>query len=430
MSQPTAAPPSPPHEQPQPPLRRSRRGKLVAGVCGGLGRHCDVDPVIFRVSIGVLSATGGVGLIFYGFAWLLIPSDDDEDGENEFRRLLSGRVDRACLSALLLALIGCGLLLSMLRNADLLAFAAMLSLATAGLGVWSLRRRAGAPEGAPAAPSAAHTVAEAPPETKAPPSPDGPSWWRDPILKDGTTGPVATGYLWGPADAAALAPEEAAGVRGATPARQGSRRGIGGPVVLLALLAGAIGTAATWGGPLGTSLQTGLVAALAVLGAGLVVSSVLGRTGAGTVLLTAVTAGLLAGAAALPPGIDTDFREDTWRPSTVAGVRPSYELGSGSATLDLSGVDVPKGDTASTRAEVGLGVLRVVVPADAVVVLRATAGVGGVRLPDDPPDLVRVDPGRTVRETLRPPEGAAAAGTVRLELEVGIGQVEVDRAQP
>ncbi|MEV2207080.1 hypothetical protein AB0E16_16760, partial [Streptomyces sp. NPDC047970] len=214
------------------------------------------------------------------------------------------------------------------------------------------------------------------------------------------------------------------------PRRDPCRAGIGGPVVLLALLAGAIGTAATWGGPLGTSLQTGLVAALAVLGAGLVVSSVLGRTGAGTVLLTAVTAGLLAGAAALPPGIDTDFREDTWRPSTVASVRPSYELGSGSATLDLSGVDVPEGDTASTRAEVGLGVLRVVVPADAVVVLRATAGVGGVRLPDDPPDMVRVDPGRTVRETLRPPEGAAAAGTVRLELEVGIGQVEVDRAQP
>ncbi len=49
---------------------------MVAGVCGGLGRYCDVDPVIFRIVLGVLSATGGIGLIFYGFAWLLLPLEE------------------------------------------------------------------------------------------------------------------------------------------------------------------------------------------------------------------------------------------------------------------------------------------------------------------------------------------------------------------
>ncbi|CAM5701254.1 hypothetical protein SCALM49S_00882 [Streptomyces californicus] len=53
--------------------------------------------------LGVLSVTGGIGLIFYGFAWLLLPADGED--QNEGRKLLSGRVDGAALAALLLALI-------------------------------------------------------------------------------------------------------------------------------------------------------------------------------------------------------------------------------------------------------------------------------------------------------------------------------------
>ncbi len=61
---------------PEPPgrFRRDRPHKLLAGVCAGLGRQCDMDPVIFRITLAVLSATGGIGLIFYGFAWLFVPS--------------------------------------------------------------------------------------------------------------------------------------------------------------------------------------------------------------------------------------------------------------------------------------------------------------------------------------------------------------------
>lgn len=43
---------------PAPPLRRSRGSKVVGGVCGGLGRYFDLDPVIFRVVIGVLAVPG------------------------------------------------------------------------------------------------------------------------------------------------------------------------------------------------------------------------------------------------------------------------------------------------------------------------------------------------------------------------------------
>ncbi len=102
----TATEPGPPARE---PLRRSREHKVISGVCGGLGRYCDLDPVIFRVVLAVLGAAGGLGLVAYGFAWLLIPSYGED--ENEGRRLLSGRVEGPALTAVLAALVGCGLFL-------------------------------------------------------------------------------------------------------------------------------------------------------------------------------------------------------------------------------------------------------------------------------------------------------------------------------
>ncbi|MBT2376553.1 PspC domain-containing protein [Streptomyces sp. ISL-111] len=440
-----AAPGVAPPDAPGPQLRRSPRQKVVAGVCGGLGRYCDVDPVIFRIVLGVLSATGGIGLIFYGFAWLLLPLEGEE--ENEARRLLSGRVDGASLVALLLALIGCGLFLSMLGNRGMLAFAALLSVAVVGCSVWTQSRRASAPEdpaappGTPAAPAHPHTggLGTPPPEVKAPPTPGGPSWWRDPIVKDGTTGPVGSGYLWGPPDTdleAAQAkvragrPSPDAPFRPPAPAPAApGPRSIGGLVFLTALVAGGLGTGLSWEQqPLGTALQIGLVAALAVFGLGLLVSSALGRTGFGTVLMAMVTAVLLAGATMLPKEISTDWARQEWRPAEVAAVQQRYELGSGDARLDLSGVVVPPGETVRTRLEVGAGRAAVVVPAGVTVKVRAEAGLGEIRLEEGQRVQVRINSDQTSRRTLPPPKGSKPAGTIELEVEVGVGQVEVSRA--
>ncbi|MFE4535036.1 PspC domain-containing protein [Streptomyces scopuliridis] len=444
MTQPPPAPPAapPPASAPgpgpassrplSPDLRRSSRQKMVAGVCGGLGRYCDIDPVIFRIVIGVLTVTGGIGLIFYGFAWLLIPLEGED--ENELRRLLSGRVDGSSLIAVLLALVGCGLLLSMLGDDNTLSFGVMLSVAVVGSAVWSQRRRAAAPDGASPASATAHAAAEAPPETKAPPAPGGtPSWWRDPIVKDGTTGraPGEAAYLWGPPEAAAERRERHDGTTPLlirTPRPRGPR-GIGGTVFLFALLAGGLGTGLTWDGhPFGTSLQTGLAAALAVFGLGLVVSSFLGRTGLGTIVLALVTAGLLGASAAVPKDITTEWGRPHWTPASVASVEPRYRLGSGIGTLDLTGLAVPKGQTVRTSAEVGAGQLKVVVPEGVTVKVRATAGLGDIRLPGEPPNDVDISPDQSRERTLSPDAGSAPAGTLELRLEVGLGQVEVTRA--
>lgn len=427
QSGPDTLPGHPPADHPdERPLRRTPREKVLGGVCGGLGRYCDIDPVIFRIVIGVLAVTGGIGLILYGFAWLLIPLEDEE--ENEARRLLAGRVDGAALTAIFLALIGCGLFLTMLNSGGMLLFAALLTLTISGAAVWSQRRRTVTPETAHLDPATAQTVSEAPPETKAPPKPEGRSWWRDPLVKDGTTGPSPTGYLWGPQDAIADASADRS-----KPApgrsRPTSPRRIGGLLFGLAVAAGYVGTRLSWdGNPLGTSLQIGLVCALGVFGLGTAISSVLGRTGLGTGMLTVLTALLLAGATALPKDISTQWLREEWKPATTAKVEPRYELSSGDATLDLSALAVPVGQSVSTAAEVGAGRLRVVVPRDAPVNVWATADVGAISLPSDPENDIDISTDQERRQNLSAPRGAKPSGTIELRLDVTIGQVEVTRA--
>ncbi|CAL9544629.1 hypothetical protein SUDANB108_04339 [Streptomyces sp. enrichment culture] len=426
-----AVPPGPSHR-----FRRDRPHKMLAGVCAGLGRQCDMDPVIFRITLAVLSATGGIGLIFYGFAWLFVPYDDED--ENEVRKLLTGRVDGQALAAVLFALVGCGVFLTMLRNGGVLTFAVVLSLLLAGAGYWSRQRGAPSPD-----PLAAQAAADAPPEPQAPPVlATSPSWWRDPIVKDGThTG--GTGYLWGPRDTrdldVAAALDISLGIRPgarehipaphAPPAKPRGPRWIGGWIFLLALLAGALGTSRTWDThPLGPSLQTGLACALAVFGLGIAVSALLGRTGAGSILLAIITAGLLTASAAVPEDIGTQWNRTTWQPATAADVRQRYDLGTGVGTLDLTGLDLTAGQTVTTRADVGVGRVRVLVPEDVTVRLNVDVGIGDLQLPGDDPKDVDVKPGRHQQTTLSPARGVEKSGTLDLDLQVGVGQAEVTRA--
>ncbi|MFF5606511.1 PspC domain-containing protein [Streptomyces cellulosae] len=420
------------------PFRRDRRHQMFGGVCAGLGRQYDMDPVIFRITLAVLSATGGLGLIFYGFAWLFVPYDDED--ENQVRRLLTGRVDGHTLAAVLFALVGCGVFLSMLSNDGVLSFAVILSLLLAGAAYWSRRRGTPSPD-----PIAAQAAADAPPEPQAPPVPAAyPSWWREPIVKDGTY-VGGTGYLWGPEDSRDLdiATAVGVGVRSgsgggakdvwrpprARPPRPRGPRAIGGWVFLFALLAAGLGTGLTWETqPLGTSLQTGLACALGVIGLGIAVSAFLGRTGAGSIVLAILTAGLLAGSATVPHDIGTDWTRTDWRPASVAQIRPVYDLGAGEGGLDLSAVRVPAGDTVSTEVEVGLGRIHVIVPRDVTVRLRVGVGLGDIQVPGDGRKDVDVAPGKYEEMTLRPPAGAGKAGTLRLDLRVGAGQAEVSRA--
>ncbi|MEU5213488.1 PspC domain-containing protein [Streptomyces sp. NPDC020742] len=445
------APSGPAGPTPPPaPLRRSRRHKVVGGVCGGLGRQWDLDPVIFRIVLAVL-AVGGLGLIVYGFAWLLIPLDGED--ENDGRRLLSGRVEGSALTALLCALVGCGLFLTTLAKGSLLSFAIMLLLALAGSAYWSRRRRQVQAQGPESMdPATAQAVADAPPETMAPPSPAGPSWWRHPRSPD-AAGP---GYLWGPDNTplpvgltyrfehgatSVTAPRPQGGWPAppvppydTRPAPRRRRDGppIGGWTFLLALFAG-FGTAAAVHGhaAFAPTLQAGLAAALVVLGLGLVVSAWFGRTGGGTVFLVVCTAVLLAGATVLPRTVTTHWQQIAWTPRTVAEVRPHYALGSGQGELDLSELSFKRGQTVRTAAEVGAGRLRVVLPQQVTARLHISLGVGDIQLPGEAPDDVQLLAGGRQRTVTLPAEGLKKGerphGTLDLDLHIGAGQVDIQR---
>jgi phage shock protein PspC (stress-responsive transcriptional regulator) len=60
-------------------LRRSRSDRMIAGVCGGLGRYFDVNPVFYRVGFVVLTLLGGAGILIYGASLLVIPNEGERD---------------------------------------------------------------------------------------------------------------------------------------------------------------------------------------------------------------------------------------------------------------------------------------------------------------------------------------------------------------
>lgn len=71
----TTAPPPPPYGAVR-RLFRSRSDRVLGGVCGGIGRHYDMDPVLLRILVVVVTVfTGGVFLLAYVLAWIFIPDE-------------------------------------------------------------------------------------------------------------------------------------------------------------------------------------------------------------------------------------------------------------------------------------------------------------------------------------------------------------------
>ncbi|MER7419858.1 PspC domain-containing protein [Micromonospora peucetia] len=58
-------------------LVRPRDGRYLAGVCAAIGRATNTDPVLWRVLLAVLGFFGGIGILVYVTAWLIIPGEGD-----------------------------------------------------------------------------------------------------------------------------------------------------------------------------------------------------------------------------------------------------------------------------------------------------------------------------------------------------------------
>jgi phage shock protein PspC (stress-responsive transcriptional regulator) len=59
----------------RPRLLRTRRGRLIGGVCSGLGAHFGVDPILFRIAFVGLAIFSGIGIVLYLAILLLVPEE-------------------------------------------------------------------------------------------------------------------------------------------------------------------------------------------------------------------------------------------------------------------------------------------------------------------------------------------------------------------
>lgn len=60
------------------PLRRSRKHKMIAGVCGGIAEWLGWDPTLVRIAYVVLSVASVAfpGILVYVVLWVMMPKEE------------------------------------------------------------------------------------------------------------------------------------------------------------------------------------------------------------------------------------------------------------------------------------------------------------------------------------------------------------------
>ncbi|HHX18772.1 MAG TPA: PspC domain-containing protein [Clostridium sp.] len=85
-------------------ITRSKRNKVIEGVCGGIAEYFDIDPSIVRLGFVISIFFGGTGILAYIIAIFVIPMEDgytpnnfyneqdsfndDFDGERDFTKTM------------------------------------------------------------------------------------------------------------------------------------------------------------------------------------------------------------------------------------------------------------------------------------------------------------------------------------------------------
>jgi len=56
-------------------LQRSTSDKMIGGICSGLGKYFNTDPLLFRALFILVLCVGGSGLLVYLILWIVIPEE-------------------------------------------------------------------------------------------------------------------------------------------------------------------------------------------------------------------------------------------------------------------------------------------------------------------------------------------------------------------
>jgi phage shock protein PspC (stress-responsive transcriptional regulator) len=354
-------------------LVRRRHGRMIAGVCNGIADHFGIDPILVRIAFVVATFFGGAGVIAYGAAWLLIPEDGETTsiGERILREHRWGRIAGFVLIAIAISSVaspvwwlgGHGLFAVLLIVGGLYLLSPGFS-------------------GVKAAPDAAST----------------------PLRSEGGATDVTAEYDQAPPPA--------------PPAPRPKRRGGLGALTFGLLFIG--------GGVVGLLLASGnaiepayvFAAGLLIVGAALVVSTWFGRSFV-LIPLGVVLAGLMSISTVIDVPITGGVGDLNAAPVTLADLHGEYHLGMGELRLDLSHLNFDRGTVHTVKATVGLGHLLVTLPRNVTAELHGHAGLGEVRFLGEHDGGIRIDRDSTLSA------GGESPPRVVLDIEVGIGQVEV-----
>ncbi|MGA8996214.1 MAG: PspC domain-containing protein [Nocardioidaceae bacterium] len=350
-------------QRPLEQLRRSRTDRKIAGVAGGLARHLDVDPTVVRVVLVVLCFFGGAGFVVYGAVWALVP----EDGSAHDHLGLSPSTRTALLVA-------AGVVALLLLLGDGWGFGLSWPLLVVGLGVLAylmLRDRGGATRvtgpssaGPPSAPSHGAPSYGPPPSDPASvqaagpaggaPAPPVPSDDDDNADGPGTASWAEQPPPWVPVTAAGPPPPPPRGPRGPLL--------FGLTLALVAVASGVLGLVDVSGHAVSAAAYPAL--ALTVVGAMLVLGSVVGRAGGLIALgLVAVVALVATSAVGAVGGVDQQDTRLHAVPTSARDVQNSYFVPGGRVVVDLSALRDPEA-LAGRTVDVGArtGELVVVLP--------------------------------------------------------------------
>ena len=66
-------------------LYRSRRNSIIGGVAGGIAEYFDVDPSLVRLAWILAIFVGGAGLFAYAVAWAIVPSNPEQEWDDDWR---------------------------------------------------------------------------------------------------------------------------------------------------------------------------------------------------------------------------------------------------------------------------------------------------------------------------------------------------------
>jgi phage shock protein PspC (stress-responsive transcriptional regulator) len=418
--------------------QRSRSDRWVAGVCGGIGRALNIDPVLIRVVMAVLIISGP-GIIFYIAAWVLMPDEGSE--RSAAQGLLGDRVrpDHPWLWPIVIG-VCVFVAIAMMSSFDvgrfvpgpLIVLAIIFVLAKQrkgggrrrgqwnGSGSWDGTNWTGRPQDT-AAPAGEQptTSAYATPQTGPSVPPTGPASSAPQRPQDRTVEPVQA--VWTEDDPLGLYVDEPPAsssptrTRTAEPPAKGVR-GIKSIVVVLTGL--AIGIAAL----AGATTATMLVIGLGTLGAGMLLGGFVGRTLALLPLGILLAIGAVASTVfpSVPRNVaDTNYVAPVGQMISATGT--SYQFDVGSVTLDLTKATFAP--DAKVDVHGGVGEIIVKVPENVDVVGQLTAKTGDVAW------LNQHKGGHNAELNLNDlgPDGKAGPQKVTLDLDLRLGSIKVER---